>query len=159
MRVIALVDAQNRGKTTSIKIAKEEFLKDPEVDNPHELTGFYQPVGKDIRAVVELINGYRIAFCSGGDDSFFVDDNYQYAICHKCDLLVTASRGPSKNGSWTKLTEIMHNTPGNDGLLVKAIDFWPDSPKFLDKDDDYRRISELTAKHLVNIIKYAMKRP
>ena len=41
---IALVDAQNWGKTANIKIAKEEFLKDPEVDIPHELNGLYHPV-------------------------------------------------------------------------------------------------------------------
>ena len=39
MRIIALTDAASRGKTTSITIAKNEFLEDPEVNSPRELTG------------------------------------------------------------------------------------------------------------------------
>lgn len=158
MRVIALTDAANRGKTTSITIAKNEFLEDPEVNSPRELTAYFQVLSnKDFRTVIELLDGYRIAFCTGGDDAATVTDNYQYAVQYNCQLLVTASR-ISKNTSWRKLSEII-NLPGNDGLLVKAIDFYDNSPVFQDKANNYLNISKLTAIHLVNVIKYAIAQP
>lgn len=158
MRIIALTDAASRGKTTSITIAKNEFLEDPEVNSPRELTAYFQVLSnKDFRTVIELLDGYRIAFCTGGDDAATVTDNYQYAVQYNCQLLVTASR-ISKNDSWHKMSELM-TTQGNDGLLVKAIDFYDNSPVFHDKANNYLRISELTAKHLVNVIKYAIARP
>ena len=158
MRLIALTDAANRGKTTSITIAKNEFLEDPEVNSPRELTAYFQVLSnKDFRTVIELLDGYRIAFCTGGDDAATVTDNYQYAVQYNCQLLVTASR-ISKNTSWRKLSEII-NLPGNDGLLVKAIDFYDNSPVFQDKANNHLNISKLTAIHLVNVIKYAIAQP
>ena len=37
MRIIALADAKNRGKSTSIKIAKEKILNDLELSNSYEI--------------------------------------------------------------------------------------------------------------------------
>ena len=159
MRIIALADAQKRGKTTSIKIAKEYFLNDPDLNQPRELINFYQSINNDFRAVVELLNGYRVAFCSGGDSKDIVSENYQYALAHKCKLLVTASRIASRNDSWDELAKLMTTIKCNDGLLLRSIDFWSNSPLLLDTDNDHRRLSELTAKHLVTVIKYAIERP
>ena len=159
MRIVALADAGNRGKTTSIKLAKDILLKDSRFESPQEIISLYKPVGEnDIMTVVELLNGYRIAFCSGGDDAWTVKENYEYASDNKCDLLVTASRGPSRSSSWDQMSTIMQKKV-KDGLLVKTIDFWNGNSALYDNDCDHLRLSKLTAQHLVEIIIYVISRP
>ncbi|MBE6403244.1 MAG: chitosanase [Lentisphaerae bacterium] len=157
MRIIALADAQSRGKSTSIKLAKEMFIKNFFSKSPIEFANGTEDDSYDIRIAIKLADGYRIAFCSGGDDAAVVAENYQFAVHNQCNLLVTAARGPSRSDSWHKIAQLIHYTPGNDGVLVKAIDFWRgDSPLFLDTANKHKKMSELTAKHLINIIEYAL---
>ena len=159
MRIIALADAQSRGKSTSIKLAKTIFLKNFSSKSPIEITCAKVDGGYDIRIAIKLQDGYNIAFCSGGDTADVVMENYQFAEQNQCKLLVTAARGPSKSDSWHEIARLIYRTPGNDGLLIKAIDFWKSNSLFLDSANDHRKISELTAMHLINVIEYAISQP
>ena len=128
--------------------------------SPVEFANGTEDNSYDIRIAIKLADGYRIAFCSGGDDAAVVAENYQFAVQKQCNLLVTASRGPSRSDSWHEIARLIHQTPGNDGVLVKAIDFWKgDSPSFLDTANQHKKMSELTAKHLINVIEYAISQP
>ena len=159
MRIIALADAQSRGKSTSIKLAKAMFMKNFSSKSPIEIANANVDSGYDIRIAIKLQNGYSIAFCSGGDTATVVMGNYQFAVQNQCKLLVTAARGPSKSDSWHEIARLIHRTPGNDGVLVKAIDFWESNSLFLDTANYHSKLSELTAKHLINVIEYAISQP
>ena len=73
MKVIAVVGAARRGKTTSIKKSAEEFADMPEFST--YLSNIVND--EDIQSVIENKNGMRIAFCSAGDYWEDVDKNIE----------------------------------------------------------------------------------
>ena len=151
MKVIAVVGAARRGKTTSIKKSAEEFADMPEFST--YLSNIAND--EDLQSVIENKNGMRIAFCSAGDYWEDVDKNIEFALSNKCDILVAASR--SRGAGYNRITEFMCEK-GNSGLIIKTIDFYPEENVLADNENNHSALSDLTAKHIVSMVKYVITR-
>lgn len=155
MRIIAMRGAANHGKTTAIRKAYDAFSKSASVVS-HKINNN----GEDFEAVVKTAGGKTVGFFSQGDCGWDEEHNIDTAEKAGCDVLVTAVR--TSGETMNAVGEYCVNAKDHEVLLVGVIDMWTHSnpaSRIYDNINGNRfsAISDLVAKHLLNVLEYVLR--
>ncbi|MCI5779043.1 MAG: hypothetical protein MR051_04410 [Lentisphaeria bacterium] len=152
MRIIAMYGTANTGKTSAIRKAYEIFSKTVSV-----VSFKFRENGDDFEAILRMPNGKTVGFFSQGDCGEDTEHNIEVAEKAGCDVLVTAVR--TKGTTLNEVEEYCRQKPEHEVLLVGVIGMWPDSNPASEVYDSVNKssaISDLTAKHLLNVLEYVL---
>ena len=154
MRIIAMQGRPDSGKSSAIRKVYDAFSKTASV------VILFRPLGSnaDFEAVVKTRSGKRVGFFSQGDCGDDAIHNIDAAENAGCDILVTAVR--TKGATHENIFAYCKKSPDHEVLLINGIDMWthlnPTSPIY-DKRNDFSAISDLMAKHLLNVLDYVIR--
>ena len=154
MRIIAMQGEANTGKTTTIRKAYDSFCTTTSVVVPFRFRGN----NVDFEAVLKTRDGKKVGFFSQGDCGEDVAHNIVEAENAGCDILVTAVR--TKGATLDNICQYRGQSIDHEVLLVRVIDMYADSnPSSLvyDNINKFSAISDLMAKHLLNVLEHVLR--